>query len=86
MSLALATKGVIAGIGFGSGEGGKYPADYIAAVTNIGIDLSQEVEVAMQIESVEVQLDLSEEINIEVDLDVLQIQASPEQETVEVEV
>jgi hypothetical protein len=84
MSLAIATKGVIAGIGFGSGEGGKYPADYIAVTTVIGIDFSEKVEVAMQIEETDVRLDLSEEVNVRVDLDTLQIQASSQQENVEV--
>ena len=71
MSLALATKGVIAGIGFGSGggEGGLYPSDYIASEIVIGVDTSEmsvsvdvsELFVSIDVESIELTIETYEE-------------------------
>jgi hypothetical protein len=48
MSLALATKGVIAGFGgsvtvSGEGGGGIYPSGYVACAIQVAIDLTEQV-------------------------------------------
>jgi len=70
MSLALATKGVIAGVGFGSGgSGGLYPSDYVASEVEISVDTSDlsvnidvpEVSVSIEMESIELTIETYEE-------------------------
>lgn len=69
MSLALATKGIISGVGFGSGagDGGLYPDGYIASAIEVAVDLATtEISVVVD-DPLEVSIDLSE---IEVAVDV----------------
>jgi len=71
MSLALATKGIIAGIGFGSGggEGGLYPSDYIASVVEVTADMSElsvtvdtsPISITVAHEAIEITVETSEE-------------------------
>jgi hypothetical protein len=59
MSLALATKGMIAGIGTGTG-GGLYPSDYIASTVEVDVDTS-EISVSIESESIELTIETYEE-------------------------
>ena len=71
MSISLATKGIIAGIGFGSGtgEGGLYPSDYIASVVEVTADMSEvsisvdcsSVDVSVAQQAIEITVETSEE-------------------------
>jgi|PlaIllAssembly_1097288.scaffolds.fasta_scaffold05815_7 hypothetical protein len=60
MSLALATKGMIAGIGWGSSTpapSGKYPSSYLAGAIAVAVDLGNDIAVESNRPSVTIALD-----------------------------
>jgi hypothetical protein len=87
MSLALATKGMIAGLGGvgGGGGGGDYPAGYIASAIFVAVDLSSVTDVDVLLQDIEVDVDVSEGIAVEVDKDTFDISVSVDDENLEVE-
>lgn len=84
MSLALATKGIISGVGFGSGtgEGGLYPDDYVASAIAIAVDLSEEVNVTVEESELSVEIELSEETTVAIDAGEVEHGVSLDEETV----
>jgi hypothetical protein len=71
MSLALATKGIISGVGFGSGSGagGLYPDGYIASTIEVDVDASElsididtsEISVSADVQDIELTIETYEE-------------------------
>jgi len=70
VSLALATKGIIAGfVGTGTGTGGLYPSDYVASEIALSVDTSDlsvnidmnEVSISVEMESIELTIETYEE-------------------------
>lgn len=67
MSISLATKGVIAGLGgAGGGGGGTYPYGYVAGTIDVDIDLG---DLTMLIDSDDIEVDVSVSDVIDVDVD-----------------
>ena len=85
MSIALATKGIIAGFG-GGGEGGLYPDGYIASAINVAIDLEQETTVAITQPSLGVSISLSESISVAISDDPIGVSISVDDDTLEVDI
>ena len=79
MSVALATKGIIAGLG-----GGLYPSDYVASAINILIDLEQETTVAITQPSLGVSISLSESVSVAISDDPIGVAISVDDENLEV--
>jgi|PlaIllAssembly_1097288.scaffolds.fasta_scaffold695064_2 hypothetical protein len=84
MSLALATKGIISGIGFGSGtgEGGLYPDDYVASAIEVAVDMSEEVNVTVEESELSVEIELSEETAVAINISEAEHEVSLDEETV----
>lgn len=87
MSIALATKGMISGLGGvgGGGAGGNYPAGYIASAIFVSVDISQETEVNIDFQDIEVSVDMDESIAVSVGMDDTDVSISVDDETLEVE-
>lgn len=76
MSLALATKGMIAGIGWGSSTpapSGKYPSSYAAGAIAVAIDLGNSISVdsnrpSVAIELGETSIDVSVPVSVSVEV------------------
>ena len=85
MSIALATKGIIAGFGGGGGgEGGLYPDGYIASAINVAIDLEQETTVAITQPSLGVSISISESVLVAISDDPIGVAISVDDENLEV--
>jgi len=88
MSIALATKGMIAGIGTGtgSGGGGLYPDGYTASAIQVAVDLSNsEITVVMN-DPLGVSVSMSDAIDVSVDVGELTVDVAVNEPEVEVDV
>jgi hypothetical protein len=70
VSLALATKGMISGIGLGTGGGGTfYPENYVASEVEVSVDTTEmlvdidvsEVSVSIDVQNIELTIETYEE-------------------------
>lgn len=86
MSISLATKGIIAGIGFGSGtgEGGLYPSGYIASTIEIAVDLSEPSITVAADDSLYVAVSLSP-VDVDVSLESLDVDVTVDEPSLEVD-
>ena len=87
MSIALATKGIISGIGFGSGAGGGglYPDGYIASTIDIAVDLS-EPSITIASDSMDVSVSLQDAIGVSIDTSSLSVDITVDDPEMEVDV
>ena len=84
MSISLATKGVIAGLG-GAGEGGLYPSDYVAGTMEVDIDM-QDLTISVSQTDIEVDVNVSEIIEVDIDATEVTVDLDWSDDVVDVEV